>query len=311
MVVKDNYNGTSPVELATGPPALNFWTGLLGCLRLRQWTKNLLIFAGLLFSGHLPDRNLWLPAIFTFMAFCLLASAVYMFNDVMDRVEDRLHPQKRHRPIAAGTVSPGIALLAALLLGLAGLYLSFGVGGRAVGRLSLGYLGLNVAYCCKLKEVPLLDILTVALGFVLRAVAGVRAVGVGLSPWFLLCTLLLSLLLVLGKRRQELVSLAEEATDHRRVLGSYSQLFLDQMISIITTATLVTYFLYTFFSEAGGQYALMGTIPPVLYGLFRYLYLVYEKGKGGEPEELLLRDPGILGSVLLWVVSIVVVLYLL
>ncbi len=311
MAVKDKYNGVTPVELAPGSLAPSLGTGLLVSLRPRQWTKNLLVFAGLLFSGHLPDRNLWLPAALTFVAFCLLSSSVYIFNDLLDREEDRLHPQKRHRPIAAGAVPPGIALTAACLLGLAGLYLSFAAGGRAVGCLGWGYMGLNVAYSFKLKEVPLLDIFTVALGFVFRAVAGVRAVGVEHSPWFLLCTLLLSLLLVLGKRRQELVSLAGGAADHRRVLGSYSRIFLDQMISVITTATLVTYFLYTFFSEAGRQHALMGTIPPVLYGLFRYLYLVYEKGKGGEPEELLLRDPGILGSVLLWVVSIVVVLYFL
>ncbi len=156
-----------------------------------------------------------------------------------------------------------------------------------------------------------MDILMVALCFVFRAVAGVVAVGVELSPWFLLCTLLLSLLLVLGKRRHELITLGGEAAGHREVLGRYSCLFLDQLISVITTATLVTYFLYTFFSPTGRRYALMGTIPPVLYGLFRYLYLVYEEGKGGEPEELLVRDPGILGSVLLWVASVVVVLYFL
>lgn len=284
--------------------------GLLGSLRLRQWTKNLLVFAGLFFAGRLTDRTLWLPAALAFGAFCLLASAIYLLNDLRDREEDRLHPRKCHRPIAAGLVPPPVALAAAGFLSLAGLFLAFAAGPR-VGYLGAGYLALNLAYIIKVKDVALLDIFSVAMGFVLRAVTGVVAVGVELSPWFVLCTVLLSLLLVLGKRRHELVSLAEDATAHRKVLGRYSRLFLDQMISIIATATLVSYSLYTFFSEAGRHHSLMWTIPPVLYGLFRYLYLVYEEGQGGEPEELLLRDPGLLGSVLLWVLSILVILYFL
>ena len=311
LVVRDNYRHISPLRPAPTSPALSQGVGLLASLRPRQWSKNLLIFAGLLFSGRLPEKGLWPPAFYTFLAYCLLASSVYLFNDVVDREGDRLHPKKCHRPIAAGIVAPELALLGSLFLAGAGLYLSLAAAGRAVASLSLAYLGLNVAYSLKLKEVPLLDILMVALCFVLRAVAGVEAVGVELSPWFLLCTLLLSLLLVLGKRRHELITLGGEAVGHREVLGRYSCLFLDQLISVITTATLVTYFLYTFFSPTGRRYALMGTIPPVLYGLFRYLYLVYEEGKGGEPEELLVRDPGILGSVLLWVASVVVVLYFL
>lgn len=284
--------------------------GLFGSLRLRQWTKNLLVFAGLLFSGRLTDRTLWLPAVGAFGAFCLLASAVYLLNDLWDREQDRQHPRKCHRPIAAGIVPPPVALAAAGFLSLAGLLLAFASGAQA-GYLGAGYLVLNLAYIIKIKEVPLLDIFSVAMGFVLRAVTGVVAVGVELSPWFVLCTVLLSLLLVLGKRRQELVSLAVGAAAHRKVLGRYSQVFLDQMISIIATATLVSYSLYTFFSEAGRHHSLMWTIPPVLYGLFRYLYLVYEEGRGGEPEEILLHDPGILGSVLLWVLSILVILYFL
>jgi 4-hydroxybenzoate polyprenyltransferase len=284
--------------------------GLFGSLRLRQWTKNLLVFAGLLFSGRLTDRTLWLPAVGAFGAFCLLASAVYLLNDLWDREQDRQHPRKCHRPIAAGILPPPVALAAAGFLSLAGLFLAF-CGGMRVGYLGAGYLVLNLAYIIKVKEIPLLDIFSVAMGFVLRAVTGVVAVGVELSPWFVLCTVLLSLLLVLGKRRQELVSLAVGAAAHRMVLGRYSQVFLDQMISIIATATLVSYSLYTFFSEAGRHHSLMWTIPPVLYGLFRYLYLVYEEGRGGEPEEILLHDPGILGSVLLWVLSILVILYFL
>ncbi|HHW92215.1 MAG TPA: decaprenyl-phosphate phosphoribosyltransferase [Firmicutes bacterium] len=284
--------------------------GLFGSLRLRQWTKNLLVFAGLLFSGRLTDRTLWLPAVGAFGAFCLLASAVYLLNDLWDREQDRQHPRKCHRPIAAGILPPPVALAAAGFLSLAGLFLAF-CGGMRVGYLGAGYLVLNLAYIIKVKEIPLLDIFSVAMGFVLRAVTGVVAVGVELSPWFVLCTVLLSLLLVLGKRRQELVSLAVGAAAHRKVLGRYSQVFLDQMISIIATATLVSYSLYTFFSEAGRHHSLMWTIPPVLYGLFRYLYLVYEEGRGGEPEEILLHDPGILGSVLLWVLSILVILYFL
>jgi len=295
---------------AAGGALARLLAGLFGSLRLKQWTKNLLVFAGLLFSGRLTDRTLWHPAALTFGAFCLLASAVYLLNDLHDREQDRLHPKKCHRPIAAGLVPPAVALAAAGFLSLAGLLLAFRSGPK-VGYLGAGYLALNLAYIIKVKHVPLLDIFSVAMGFVLRAVTGVVAVGVELSPWFVLCTVLLALLLVLGKRRQELVSLAAEATGHRKVLGRYSRVFLDQMISIIATATLVSYSLYTFFSEAGRHHSLMWTIPPVLYGLFRYLYLVYQEGQGGEPEELLLHDPGILGSVLLWVLSILVILYFL
>lgn len=294
---------------ATKRVAGSVWTGLWKSLRPRQWTKNLLVFAGLLFSGHLTNRDLWLPAGSAFLAFCLIASAVYLGNDLWDQEQDRLHPRKCYRPIAAGLVPPAAALIAAGLLCFTGLYLAFR-GGLTVGFLGLGYIALNIAYIFKLKEVPLLDLFTISTGFVLRAVAGVVAVNVELSPWFILCIVLLSLLLVLGKRRHELLILAEEAPLHRTVLGSYSHTFLDQMISAITTATLVFYSLYTFFSEAGQQYALMWTIPPVLYGLFRYLYLVYEEGKGGEPEEILLQDPGIIISVLLWVASVLVILYL-
>ncbi len=306
-LMRENINRIP--QLQTKADAGRMWTGLLCSLRPRQWTKNLLVFAGLLFSGRLTDRSLWLPAGSAFLAFCLLAGAVYLGNDLLDREQDRLHPKKCRRPIASGAVPPVAALTAAGLLGLIGLYLLFR-GGRATGWLGLGYIALNLAYSFRLKEIPLLDLFSIAMGFVLRAVVGVVAVNVELSPWFLLCTVLLSLLLVLGKRRHELVFLAQGAAEHRAVLGRYSITFLDQMISAISTATLVFYSLYTFFSEAGQQYALMWTIPPVLYGLFRYLYLVYEKGQGGEPEEILLRDTGILASVILWVVSIIVILYL-
>lgn len=312
--MRQNWSGVPPRQtVALLPAALRnagFWTDLLLSLRLRQWTKNLLVFAGLLFSGELLNRSLWLPAGATFGSFCLLASAVYLWNDVWDREQDRLHPKKCRRPIAAGTVSPSLALVLAGLLALAGLFLAFTVN-AAVGYLGLGYIALNIGYALKLKHVPILDLFAVALGFVIRAVTGVVAVGVELSPWFLLCTVLLSLLLVLGKRRHEVLLLEDGAGAHRPVLASYSCPFLDQMISVITTATLVSYFLYTFFSETARQHVLMWTIPPVLYGLFRYLYLVYEKEKGGEPEELLLQDPGILGSVLVWVVSVAVVMYVL
>ncbi|MGI6575172.1 MAG: decaprenyl-phosphate phosphoribosyltransferase [bacterium] len=288
------------------------FVGLLKSLRPKQWTKNLLVFAGLVFSGQALNSDYWPLVLGVFAAFCLLAGAIYLYNDVLDREKDKLHPKKNLRPIAAGIVAPGLALVVAAILAGFGLVLAF-IAGHAVGYLGLGYLALNLAYSAKLKAVPLIDLFVVATGFVFRAVAGVAAVEAELSPWFLLCTVLLSFLLILGKRRHELMLLDQEAGNHRAVLGLYSRLFLDQMISVITTATLISYFLYTFFSEAAKlhQHDLMWTIPPVLYGMFRYLYLIYEEGKGGEPEELLLQDWGILGSVLVWGISVVVILYLL
>ena len=284
--------------------------GLFHSLRPRQWTKNILVFGGLVFSGQAMSGSSWGAALKVFAAFCFLSGAVYLNNDVFDRNEDRQHPKKAHRPIAAGLVSPALALGTAVILAGLGVVLSFTVD-PLVGYFALTYLALNLAYTLKLKTVPLVDLFMVAGGFVLRAVAGVKAVKAELSPWFLLCTVLLSLLLILGKRRHELMLLEQGAGNHRAVLKHYSQLFLDQMISVITTATLVSYFLYTFFSAAARRHHhdLMWTIPPVLFGMFRYLYLIYVKNKGGEPEDLLLGDWGILGSVLVWGISVVVILY--
>jgi 4-hydroxybenzoate polyprenyltransferase len=242
-MVTDEYGNIGRREIAAYPVPGNvtgLGTGLLRSIRMRQWTKNFLVFAGLLFSGQMLEWQLWLPIFQAFLAFCCLASATYLGNDLRDRDKDKFHPKKRFRPIAAGIVPPRTALTAAVLLGGVGLYLAFGVG-KAVGYLGLGYIILNLAYSLKLKTIPLLDIFVVALGFVLRAVAGVVAVGVELSPWFLLCTVLLSLLLVLGKRRHELVSLEDEAAAHRPVLSFYSQYFLDQMLSVITTAKKVAW----------------------------------------------------------------------
>lgn len=283
--------------------------GILLSLRPRQWTKNLLVFAGLLFSGHMLDPAYWPPAIAAFLAFCALSGTVYLVNDVSDREQDRLHPRKSQRPIAAGKVSAGQALSVAAMLGVAGLGLALWAEPWVLVLGAL-YLLVNLAYISGLKGVPLVELFAVASGFVARALAGVLVVGADLSPWFLLCTVLLSLLLVLGKRRHELVLLDQGALEHRPVLEFYSRAFLDQLITVVTTATLVAYFLYTFFAPgAPGHMALMWTIIPVLYGLFRYLYLVLDAGQGGEPEELLLQDPGILISVLVWLGGVTAALY--
>lgn len=289
--------------------ALDRWRGVLISLRPRQWTKNLLVFAGLLFSGRMLQPEYWLPALIAFAAFCALSGAIYLLNDVVDREQDRRHPKKRNRPIAAGTVSPATAGFVSAGAAAAGLALAHWAH-PSLFYLASAYVGLNLAYILGLKNVPLVELFSVAMGFVVRAMAGVMVVEAELSPWFLLCTVLLSLLLVLGKRRHELLLLVQGAGEHRPALDFYSRELLDQLLTVVTTATLVSYFLYTFFSPAGAEHlALMWTIIPVLYGLFRYLYLVLDAGQGGEPEDILLQDPGILGSVLLWLGGVIIALY--
>jgi 4-hydroxybenzoate polyprenyltransferase len=284
---------------------------LLVAMRPRQWPKNGLVFVPLAFTLNLQDPTLVWRSVVTFVCFCALSSAGYLLNDVVDIEADRAHPTKRLRPIAAGKVPVGVAFVLGVglvIFGLAGTFmLSF-----LLGLLALSYALLTAVYSLTLKHIVLLDIFGIAGGFVLRAAAGAVAIDVPISPWLYIATLLGALLIALGKRRTELETLGvENAIGHRRNLEAYSIEFIDQLILIISGAALMTYALYTFSAEnLPKNHSMMITIPVVMYGLFRYLFLIREGEIGGTPEELLFRDRPLLISVIVWALLAVTMLYL-
>ncbi|HWN83859.1 MAG TPA: decaprenyl-phosphate phosphoribosyltransferase [Vicinamibacterales bacterium] len=280
-------------------------------LRPQQWTKNLLVFAGIGFSGRLLDREAWPPAVAAFLIFCGLSGAVYLINDVLDRTADAQHPIKRLRPVASGALPPAAAIAAAAVLGAACLAAAAAVN-RGLALTAAAYVALLLAYSVALKHYVIIDVLTLAGGFVLRAVAGAVAIGVPISHWLLVCTTLLALFLGLSKRRHELTLLADGAAGHRPILQEYSPYLLDQMIAVVTASTLIAYSVYTISSETAerlGSDRLGLTIPFVLYGIFRYLYLVHQRQGGGSPSDMLLTDRPLLVCVALWVATVVLVIY--
>ena len=288
-------------------PVQAFWLSL----RPHQWTKNLMVFAAPALSKHLFEWGPLEKSVLAFVIFCALSGTVYLLNDVADLERDRLHPRKRLRPIASGALSPRAAALLALVLGLASLGLSALLGLPFVLCAGL-YLALNVLYSFRLKEIVILDVLSVSLGFVLRAVAGGKAIGVEVSDWLLVCTLLLAMFLALAKRRHELVSLTTSATGHRKILAEYSPYLLDQMISVVTASCLTAYAFYTMAPDTVQKYRterLAWTIPFVLYGIFRYLYLVHQKEKGGSPTDILVTDRPLLLNVFLWAMALLWIVY--
>jgi 4-hydroxybenzoate polyprenyltransferase len=299
-----------------GPPLPRTAAGVLrGCVRLlrgRQWIKNGFVFAALIFGARLQDAASVRQAVWTFLSFCLVASAVYTVNDWFDRNEDRRHPVKRMRPLASGVV-PGAAaagLAACLLLAAAGILLA--AGNAAVAALEAAYFVINVFYSFALKRVVLLDAFVIAAGFVMRVLAGAFAVDVAASHWLLLCMFLLALFLGFAKRRSELEVLKEIGSHHRPVLGEYSAALLIQLNVILCSATVVCYALYTVSPETVARLGtdhLIYTVPFVLYGLFRYLYLVEITREGDNPSALLLRDRPLLASVALWLAVCVLVIY--
>lgn len=269
------------------------------------------MFAGLLFSGRLIDPDAWPAAIVAFLVFCGLSGSVYLVNDVLDRVADAQHPIKRHRPIASGALSPAVALAAALVLAVVCVAVAAAVN-TGLMLTAVSYTVLLATYSAALKHYVIIDVLTLSAGFVLRAVAGAVAINVPISHWLLVCSTLLALFIGLSKRRHELTLLSDGAAGHRPILQEYSPYLLDQMISVVTAATLIAYSVYTISSETAerlGSDRLGLTIPFVLYGIFRYLYLVHRRDGGGSPSELLLTDRPLLVCVALWVVSVALVLY--
>ncbi|MDI6857628.1 MAG: decaprenyl-phosphate phosphoribosyltransferase [Dehalococcoidia bacterium] len=288
---------------------LSFARYLIVSTRPRQWTKNLLVYMAMLFSvgqaWHLSDVNSWLPLLgrttATFLLFCLVCSAEYLVNDIRDRETDLLHPRKRLRPIASGKLSVQTAATAALALGVVGIAGSFALSWQ-VGAVVTGYTAMTFAYSYNLKHVVLLDLMLIAAGFVLRAMAGALVIDVPISPWLYAVTALGALFLAINKRRAELALLKEDANQHRPILDEYTPHLLDQMASIVTASTLVAYGLYTFTAEnLPENHSMMLTTPFVLYGIFRYLYLVHVRGEGGSPEEVLLKDWPLIVDILLWV----------
>jgi 4-hydroxybenzoate polyprenyltransferase len=310
------HPATSPVvDPPLAPESLTARRSTAGLLfvslRPDQWTKNLLVFAGALFGGRLLDVEALGLSLATFLIFCALSGAVYLVNDWMDRDADRRHPLKRFRPIASGELRAGVALGTAALLGVGSLVASLMIGPRLAAS-AAAYLVLLVAYSAALKHLVIVDALTIAAGFVLRAVAGAVAIAVPISQWLLVCTTLLALFLSFSKRRHELTFLADGATDHRRILEEYSPYLLDQMIGVVTASTLIAYTVYATSQETAqklGTSRLGLTIPFVLYGIFRYLYLVHQKRAGGSPAALLLTDRPLLLCVALWAASVALILY--
>jgi 4-hydroxybenzoate polyprenyltransferase len=280
-------------------------------LRPKQWTKNLCIFAGLIFSQNFTSVPLITKSVWAFAIFCMLSGAVYIINDLSDLDKDRQHPLKSHRPLASGNLSVVQAVSVLILL----LPLSLGRAyflGIPFFVAAVSYLFLQIAYSLYVKNIVILDVLTVACGFVLRVVAGALVINVEISSWLLVCTVFLALFLSLSKRRHELIVVERNHQEHRKTLDEYSTILLDQMISIVTASTVVAYALYTMSKETiakVGTRDLIYTIPFVLYGIFRYLYLVYQKEEGGRPENILITDVPLIINVLLWIVAIGVILY--
>jgi 4-hydroxybenzoate polyprenyltransferase len=280
-------------------------------VRPAQWVKNLVVFAALVFSRHLFDPGYLVAAIVAFVSFCALASAAYVWNDVHDAEKDRLHPEKRLRPIAAGRISAAAGVGLGFALAAAGVALALPLGG-SFAAVAIAYLGLQVAYTFAIKNTVILDAMAIAAGFVLRAVGGGLAIEVEVSPWLILCTFLLALFLAFSKRRHEVVLLERNAEAHRGALRDYSPYFLDQMISVVTASTVVAYAFYTVSPEVREKLhtdELYLTVPFVLFGIFRYLYLIHQRAEGGNPTQLLVSDRPLWVNVVLWIATAVWLLY--
>lgn len=286
-------------------------SALLRSMRPTQWAKNLFVLAPLAFGRELLSPESLLRGLGAFAAFCAASSLVYLINDVRDREEDLRHPLKRHRPIASGALPVSVALGAALVLATA----AVGVG-VFLGPLFLVWLGiyvlLNALYTFSFKRIVILDVMTLSLGFVLRVLAGGAAVAVEVSSWLLLCTIFLALFLAFSKRRHELVLLEDEAVSQRSVLGQYSLRFVDQMINVVTASTVIAYSLYAVAPETAERYEtqdLVYTVPLVLFGIFRYLYLTYQETSEKNPTEAILTDPPFLINMLLWSLAVLWIVY--
>jgi 4-hydroxybenzoate polyprenyltransferase len=282
---------------------------ILRTARLHHWVKNLILFAALIFAQKYTNAVSVILAIKAFAAFCLAASAIYFINDISDCKQDRLHPIKKSRPIASGQLSFTTAWIIAVLLLIAGLGISLSINSKFLVYF-LAYVILNFGYNLGIKNIVIVDVMVLALGFVIRAGAGAVAISVPISSWLLICTVLLALFLGFAKRRHELIDLGDSAVSHRQSLAHYSPYFLDQMISVVTASTVIAYTFYTLSPEVKEKFGtdnLVFTVPLVLYGIFRYLYLVHQKEQGGNPTKLLITDWPLLTCVGLWIVVVLII----
>ncbi len=273
-------------------------------LRPKQWYKNLIIFIGIIFSKNLLNQSMWQDITSAFIIFCMLSGSGYIINDIADRKKDILHPKKCKRPIASGTLNKHTALLTAIILLTTSLAWSYTIN-SSFFIASLTFFILHNAYTFYLKKIILLDILAISIQFIIRAIAGCLAISVFISPWLIICTFLLALFLALAKRRHELVLLGKGAKNHRKILEKYSTELLDQMITITTSALIMSYTLYSFLAD---NIYLMATIPLAVYGIFRYMLLIHAKNFGGETE-MIFKDKGILTCLSLWLALVLLILY--
>jgi 4-hydroxybenzoate polyprenyltransferase len=303
---------TSASVQTSSRPRLSAAAVLLEGLRPGQWVKNGFVFAALIFSRSLIDWHRNLRVSLAALLFCLASSGAYLLNDILDAPEDRNHPLKRLRPVASGRLTVRTAALVAALLAFGSLAGAWALD-QTLFFVLISYAGLNLLYSWLLKRVMLLDVFVVAAGFVFRVIAGAVVIHVEFSSWLIVCTTLVALFLALSKRRHELVVLGESASNHRAILAEYSPYFLDQLIAIVTASTVMSYALYTLSPDVRAKFPgkrLELTIPFVLFGIFRYLYLVHQKEEGGNPARVLLTDPVLLSVVLIWAASVILIIYL-
>ena len=283
---------------------------LLEAMRPKQWAKNMFLFAGLIFGEKLFHPSLLVRNVLAFVLFCLISSSVYLINDLTDIEKDRQHPTKRLRPLPSGRLQPRVAAIAAGLFSLISIPLAFLLD-LQFGLVALAYLATMITYSLLLKNLVIVDVLVVAAGYLLRVAGGVIVTGVPFSPWLYLCTTLLALFISFSKRRHELLILEGAANEHRATLNEYTPHLLDEMIAVVTSTTVVAYSLYTFSApNLPPNHTMMLTIPFVLYGIFRYLYLIHVRNEGGTPEELVFKDKPLLLDIALWGLTVLLVLYL-
>lgn len=300
------------IEQPTSVSFSRIFRGLLVEMRPKEWTKNLLVFSGLVFSRSLFEHNHLLLSLGGFISFCLISSGIYFFNDLSDINEDRLHPVKKNRPIASGILSVNLARLVTVLLFVCGSALALSLSYPFAFAIAI-YLIFSLGYSLGLKNVVILDVLIISSGFVIRAIAGALVLEVEASAWLVLCTSMVALLVGFGKRRHELVLLEENAGSHRASLNDYSLEFLDAMMTICGGAAVVCYALYTMSDDTVSRFHtrnLLITLPFVIYGVFRYLFLVHKRKEGGDPVQLLFHDRPSLLNILLWIITVCLVIYL-
>lgn len=281
--------------------------GIIALMRPKQWIKNFFVFAAIIFSGNLINEGILKNNIITFVLFCLTSSTIYILNDIVDLEKDKKHPEKKNRPLPSGRVSKTTAIIMNIVILFTVLFCSYKFVDYKIMYIYLLYIVMNIFYCFKLKNVVILDVMVITFGFVLRVESGSLATKVSVSPWLFLCTILLSLFLALNKRKSEIITLKDRSGSHRKILEEYSVELIDNMLTIVTPSILISYCIYTFSSVQSKR--MMYTIPFVLYGIFRYQYLMTKSNLGGKPEDVFGKDKPFLINMVLWVISVVVIIY--